>query len=119
MSRFDKLIKEEQEKDYRLSNKPAFVSRVIDELTSQDMRPERVRMSQTRFGIIQSYVGYCLIYIILASAVYSISPHVADLLAYMQSIKLTDFDFLFLSQPYFLALILAGNIWFAGFLMGR
>lgn len=119
MNRFDRLIREEREKDYRLTNKPAFVSRVIDELTSQEMRSERVRMTQTRFDIIQSYVGYCLIYIILASVVYAISPHVADLFTYMQSMELTDFDFLFLAQPYFLTLMLAGNIWFAGFLMGR
>lgn len=119
MNRFDRLVRNEREKDYRLANKPAFVSRVIDELTAQDMHSERLRITQTRFDIIQSYVGYCLIYIILASAVYSISPHVSDLLAYMHSMKITDYDFLFLAQPYFLALILAGNIWFAGFLMGR
>ncbi len=116
MNRFDKLVREELEKDYRLANKSAFVSRVIGELTSQDMHTERGRMTQTRFDIIQSYVGYCLIYIIIAFVVYSTSPHISDLLVYMQSVAFTDFDFLFLSQPYFLALMLAGTIWFAGLL---
>lgn len=120
MNRFDKLVREELEKDYRLANKPAFVSRVIGELTSQDMHTERGRMTQTRFDIIQSYVGYCLIYIIIAFVVYSTSPHISDLLVYMQSVAFTDFDFdfdfLFLSQPYFLALMLAGTIWFTGYL---
>ena len=115
MSRFDMLVRKEQAREYRLDHKPAFVSRVLGELIAQDLHSERLRMSQTRFDIIQTYASYCLIYLILASVALFISPYVSDLLTYMQFVDLMSYDIQFAVPPYILAMTLAGSIWVTHF----